>query len=156
MPARGRGAAPKPWAVGSVQLEKSLRGAGWPGQRQDNALGVEAGGRVFIGTVHSFSLTQIVMPYTKSAWLGLPDNFSVATQQEQRVALERAYRRTIGGPGNPQDSRFGMGRYRRSILNRNTERWRTLDPDLARLVEAYEEELRRVGVSTLTTCLCWQ
>ena len=35
-----------------------------------DALGVEPGGRVFVGTVHSFSLTQIVMPYAISAGLG--------------------------------------------------------------------------------------
>ncbi len=39
-----------------------------------------------------------------------------------------------------------MGRYRRSILNRNSEQWRTEDPQLAQLVEAYEEELRTRGV----------
>ena len=110
------------------------------------ALGVEAGGRVFVGTVHSFSLTQIVLPYAKSAGLGLPDGFTVATQREQRIALERAFRRTIGGPTNPQNWNFPMGRYRRSILNRNSEQWRTEDPQLAQLVEAYEEELRARGL----------
>lgn len=111
-----------------------------------DALGVEPGGRVFIGTVHSFSLTQIVMPYAKSAGLELPDNFEVATQQQRRLALERAFRRTIGGPDNPQTWDFRMGHYRRSILNRNTEQWRNQDPDLARLVEAFEAELRKVGL----------
>jgi DNA helicase-2/ATP-dependent DNA helicase PcrA len=96
--------------------------------------------------VHSFSLTQIVMPYAKSAGLGLPDNFKVATQQERRAALERAFNRTIGGSGNPQDWDFDMGRYRRSILNRNTRQWHTQDPDLARLVEAFEAELRAGGL----------
>ena len=113
-------------------------------QRLD-ALGIEPGGRVFIGTVHSFSLTQIVLPYAKAAGLGLPDEFGVATQQEQRGAMERAFRRTIGGPENPQNWNLRMGRYRRSILNRNTEQWRTEDPQLAQLVEAYEEELRGRG-----------
>ena len=63
------------------------------------ALSVEAGGRVFIGTVHSFSLTQIVLPYAKSANLGLPDPFRVATTRQQRAALEVGHRRAIGGPG---------------------------------------------------------
>src|SRR3546814_13114599 len=31
-----------------------------------DALGVDSGGRVFIGTVHSFSLTQILLPYARS------------------------------------------------------------------------------------------
>ncbi|WP_127599951.1 ATP-dependent helicase [Nitratireductor alexandrii] len=109
------------------------------------ALGVESGGRVFIGTMHSFSLTQIVMPYAKVAGLGLPDEFSVATRAERALALERAFNRTIAGPDNPQNWDFRMGNYRRSILNRESEEWRTRDPALARLVEAFEEELRALG-----------
>jgi DNA helicase-2/ATP-dependent DNA helicase PcrA len=115
------------------------------GQRLD-ALGIEPGGRVFIGTVHSFSLTQIVMPYAKSAGLGLPDDFRVATQQEQRRALNWAFDRAIGGPENPQSWRLGMDNYRRTILNRDSEEWRTQNPQLALLVEAYEGELRAQGL----------
>lgn len=110
------------------------------------ALGIESGGRVFIGTVHSFSLTQIILPYAKSAGLGLPDTFAVATQQQQRVALENAFRETIGGPDNPQSWRFRMDFYRRSILNRDSDQWRSQDPTLAGLVEAYEAELRTAGL----------
>ena len=113
-------------------------------QRLD-ALGIEPSSRVFIGTVHSFSLTQVILPYAKVAGLRLPDDFSVATQHEQRGALERAFKRTIGGPENPQNWNFRMGRYRRSILNRDSEQWRTEDPQLAQLVESYEEELRKQG-----------
>lgn len=65
-------------------------------------LGIQAGRRVFIGTVHSFSLTQIVIPYAKAANIDFPDSFRVATQAQQRVAIERAQQRTIGGPDNPQ------------------------------------------------------
>ena len=108
-------------------------------------LGIEPSGRVFIGTVHSFSLTQIILPYAKAAQMGLPDDFKVATSAERRLALERAYNRTIGGPHNPQDLDFPMGRHRRSILNRNSAEWRDRDPQLSQLVEAFEEELRRLG-----------
>lgn len=110
-------------------------------QRLDG-LGVEPGGRVFIGTVHSFSLTQILLPYAETAKLGLPNGFAVATQYEQRGALERAYRRVIGGHGNPQEANFGMGRYRRSFLDRSVPQWKTADAQTAQLVEAYEAELR--------------
>jgi superfamily I DNA/RNA helicase len=108
-------------------------------------LGVEADERLFVGTVHSFSLTEIVLPYAKTAQLGLPDDFKVATQRDQALALERAHKRIIGGPGNPQDTKFSMGRHRRSILNRQSEQWRTVDPQMSRLVEAYEDELRKMG-----------
>ncbi len=112
-------------------------------ERRLDALGVAPGGRVFIGTVHSFSLTQIVLPYATCAGLELPENFRVASLGEQRGALERAFDRVIGGPEDPHRFwRLRMDRYRRSILDRDSEQWRTQDPDTARLVEAYEEELR--------------
>lgn len=109
------------------------------------ALGVEAGSRAFIGTVHSFSLTQIILPYEKTAKMGLPEGFQVATRLEQALALERAFSRVIGGPGNPQDLNFPMGTYRRSILNRDSDQWRNTNARMARLVETYEEELRKLG-----------
>jgi DNA helicase-2/ATP-dependent DNA helicase PcrA len=114
-------------------------------QRLD-ALGIEPSNRVFIGTVHSFSLTQIIMPYAKPAGMGLPDTFSVATNRQQRTALENAYRSVIRGPENPQNRRFAMDRYRRTILNRNSAAWHNTDRELARLVEAYEAELRGHGL----------
>jgi superfamily I DNA/RNA helicase len=109
-------------------------------------LGVEAGRRIFIGTVHSFSLTQIVLPYAKTAKLGLPENFGVATVKQQRVALENAFKGVIGGPENPQNWNLPMNRHRRSILNRNSRAWREQDAQLSRLVEAYERELRSEGL----------
>jgi DNA helicase-2/ATP-dependent DNA helicase PcrA len=105
-------------------------------------LGVEPGGPVFIGTVHSFSLTQIVMPYARTAQLDLPKDFRVATAQEQRAALEDAHRAVIGGPENPQNWGLRMGNYRRGILNRNASEWHQNDPQLAALVESYEGHLR--------------
>ena len=55
-------------------------------------LGVEPGRRIFIGTVHSFSLTQIILPYARVARLGLPDDFHVATKSERGRALRAARR----------------------------------------------------------------
>ncbi|MEX8517167.1 MAG: ATP-dependent helicase [Leptothrix sp. (in: b-proteobacteria)] len=110
------------------------------------ALGVEPGGRVFIGTVHSFSLTQIVLPYAKVAGLGLPEGFGVATRVERQAALAETVARTVGGRGNPQDWDFRLGHHRRSILNRDSAEWRQTDPELSELAEAYENELRRRGL----------
>jgi DNA helicase-2/ATP-dependent DNA helicase PcrA len=109
-------------------------------------LGIEPGGRVFIGTVHSFSLTQIILPYAKTAKLGLPDEFRVATQQEQRTSLEDAFYEVIGGSENPQNWNLRMSNYRRSTLNRDVPEWLERDPQLAQLVEAYEARLRSRGV----------
>ncbi|CUX79880.1 DNA helicase-2 / ATP-dependent DNA helicase PcrA [Roseibaca calidilacus] len=115
-------------------------------QRLD-ALGIEPGGRVFIGTVHSFSLTQIILPYAKVAGMGLPGDFQVATLQEQRGALERAYDRVIARGEDPHRFwRLRMDRYRRSHLKRDTAAFREQDAKCAELVVAYEEELRRAGL----------
>lgn len=105
-------------------------------------LGIAPGGRVFIGTVHSFSLTQILLPYAKVAGLGLPDEFKVATRQQTRAALAAAHAQVIGGPENPQNWDMRLGRHRRRFLNRELPEWRTLNPELTELVEAYEAELR--------------
>lgn len=109
------------------------------------ALGVEAGKRVFIGTVHSFSLTQIIMPYAKVAGLGLPDDFSVATKGQRQSALESAYAEVVDDGGNPQKWEFRMSDYRKLFLDRSDKFWATQDPQLAHLVEAYERELRVLG-----------
>ena len=108
-----------------------------------NALGVIPGERVFIGTVHSFSLTQIVLPYAKVAGLGLADEFQVATLKEQRGALERAYDRLIGRGEDPHRTwRLRLDRYRRKHLDRNVAAFREEDPQTANLILAYEKELR--------------
>jgi superfamily I DNA/RNA helicase len=111
-----------------------------------DVLGIAPSNRVFIGTVHSFSLTQILLPYAKPAGLALPDPFAVASVQQQRDALERAFAKTVGGTENPQNWRLRMDRYRRAFLNRDQPQWRTQDETLAGLVEAYEAELRKLGL----------
>lgn len=111
-----------------------------------DALGIAPGGRVFIGTVHSFSLTQILLPYAKPAGLGLPDGFTVATLKQQRGALERAFNTVVGGSENPQHWRLRMDRYRRAFLDRSRPEWQTRDATLANLIERYEMELRQLGL----------
>nr|WP_321440365.1 ATP-dependent helicase [uncultured Hyphomonas sp.] len=115
-------------------------------QRLD-ALGVESGGRVFIGTVHSFSLTQIIMPYAKSARMGVPEDFKVATRDDQKAALERAYDQVIARGEDPHRFwQLRMDRYRRTHLDRASEEFLGTDRDTANLIEAYERELRARGL----------
>lgn len=109
-------------------------------------LGVGGRGRAFIGTVHSFALTQVILPYAKTANIHLPDPFRVATRAQQEAAFQRGFQRVIGGGGNLRGFRLRMDRYRRSILDRDSRRWREEDPQDARLVVAYEQELRRCGL----------
>jgi DNA helicase-2/ATP-dependent DNA helicase PcrA len=111
-----------------------------------HSLGIAPGGRVFIGTVHSFSLTQILLPYAKVAGLGLPDDFEVATRSQTRIALENAYTKVIKGPENPQTWEFRLNQHRRRFITRDVDAWETANPQLTKLVVAYEAELRQMGV----------
>jgi DNA helicase-2/ATP-dependent DNA helicase PcrA len=53
-----------------------------------SALGVEPGGRVFIGTVHSFSLTQIILPMPSRQSLASPTT-SAWRRKRSRDVLSR-------------------------------------------------------------------
>jgi DNA helicase-2/ATP-dependent DNA helicase PcrA len=105
-------------------------------------VGVEPSARVFIGTVHSFSLTQIVLPYAKAAKLGLPSAFRVATSSQRAAALEKAYYEVINERDKPSDLELPMSVHRRSILDRQSAAWEK-NAKMARLVEAYEANLRK-------------
>ena len=110
------------------------------------SLGVEPNERIFVGTVHSFSLTQIILPYAKTARMGLPDDFKVASLNDQRGAFERAYDQVIARGENPHTSwRQQFDRYRRTHLDRDGPEFLETDPTLAEFIIAYEEELRRAG-----------
>lgn len=117
-------------------------------EKRLSLLGVEPDDRLFIGTVHSFSLTQIILPYAKVATMGLPDPFKIATQQEQRSALERAYQYVIGRDEDPHRVwKLRVDSYRRTHLDRTADSiFHNEDPDCARLVLAYERELRARGL----------
>ena len=111
-----------------------------------DSLGVQRRNRVFIGTVHSFALTQIILPYARTAEINIAPDFRVATQSAQRAALQVAYDRVIARGEDPHRSwRLTMDRYRRSNLDRESVRWRA-DAETAELIEAYEGELRRQGL----------
>lgn len=109
-------------------------------------LGIDPGPRVFIGTVHAFSLTQIVLPYARPAGLDLPRDFKVATRTEWTSALGRASTKLFGHTNNLSDLHSEMGVHRRSILDRTSSEWREKNSRLSRLVETYEANLRAQGL----------
>ena len=116
----------------AIELETRLSG-----------LGITPDDRVFIGTVHSFALTQVIFPYARCVMPELGPNIRVASRSECRAAVEVAHRRVIGGNENPHDRwRFAEEKRRRDV-DRDHPVWREENPELAEFVEAYEAELRR-------------
>lgn len=104
--------------------------------------GVANSDRSFIGTVHSFALTQVITPYTRCIAQLLPDDFRVATSSECRAAVEAAYKSVFGDMGNSHDRwRFAEEKRRRDV-DRTLPAWKGKNPELATFIEAYEAELR--------------
>lgn len=115
----------------SIELEERLA-----------RLGIESSGRVFIGTVHGFALSQVLSPYARCVPEVLPADFRVATTQEARAAVEFAYEEVFGGWGDPH-SRWGFAaEKRRRDVDRRLPAWRERNPELADFIEAYERRLR--------------
>src|SRR5688572_2186371 len=66
-------------------------------------LGIEPNERVFIGTVHSFALAQVIYPYARCVLPELQAEFRVATQSECRDVVAIAYKEAIASNDNPHE-----------------------------------------------------
>ncbi|OSZ72094.1 helicase [Sphingomonas sp. IBVSS1] len=110
------------------------------------ALGIASDERAFIGTVHSFALTQVIVPYARCIPGLLPAEFRVASRTECRAAVEVAYAQVFNDQFDPHN-RWGFAEAkRRRDVDRTLPDWRGRNPDLADFIEAYEAELRRRGL----------
>lgn len=109
-------------------------------------LGVEPSQQVFIGTVHSFALAQVLSPYARCVLPGWPHQLRIANAQQQKQAVETAYRATINQGENPQERwRFATEKRKRDV-DRSRPDWMGRNPELARFIERYEAELRAQGL----------
>ena len=108
--------------------------------------GILSSDRSFIGTVHSFALTQVIAPYAHCIAGLLPVGFRVATRSECRSAVEAAYNIVFSDADNPHELWGFAEEKRRRDVDRSQHRWRGENPDLADFIEAYETELRRKGL----------
>lgn len=109
------------------------------------SLGIEKSDRVFIGTVHSFALTQIIYPYGRCVLPGWVNDLSVAPEDEIKEVIAIAHAKAIGGNDNPTNRwKFATEKRRRDI-DRSRPEWLGKNEELARFIEAYEVELRRRG-----------
>lgn len=106
-------------------------------------LGIEESARAFIGTVHSFCLREVVIPYAKLAGFDLPDPLKVAPPSEQERLFSEAVYAVIGDE-NPQYVRTPFDEFRRTVLDRTSAEW-TGNDRYAPLVAKYEQLLKNAG-----------
>lgn len=112
-------------------------------KRRLGKLGIEEGSRIFVGTVHSFCLREVLIPYTKLTGLDLPDPLKVAPPSEQDRLFRDAVIAVLGNE-NPQYVRTPFDEFRRTVLDRTSAEW-TGNDRYASLVAHYEQLLRDVG-----------
>ncbi|MFT0182992.1 ATP-dependent helicase [Pseudomonas benzopyrenica] len=105
--------------------------------------GVANSDRSFIGTVHSFALTQVIAPYARCIDQTISNGFNIATRGECRAAVEAAYNSIFGDMGDPHDRWRFAEEKRRTDVDRTLPAWREKNPELASFIEAYEAELRK-------------
>lgn len=113
-------------------------------RRRLQLVGVRPDRDVFVGTVHSFCMTQILRPFGSLVNPPIPMPFRIATDKEQDSCLRSA----IGGFGRNQDPswfRTEVDKYRRTRLDRDMPEWRE-DEELANIIEEYERQLRSQGL----------
>jgi DNA helicase-2/ATP-dependent DNA helicase PcrA len=114
-------------------------------RRRLQSLGVEENDRVFIGTIHSFSLKNIVAPFASTAGVEITQPIKIATQEEQREAFESAVARVLGASARTHQFRVPIDAYRRTHLDRRAADWNE-HADFAAVITEYETRLRRAGL----------
>ena len=110
-----------------------------------NRLGVEDGDRLVLSTVHSFCLTELVLPYAGMAGLHVPEPLVVAAPAQSRKLFADAYRSTLGGQA-PNWFRMASDRLRRTVLDRDSDEWRGWSGRETTVIEAYEALLLDNGL----------
>jgi DNA helicase-2/ATP-dependent DNA helicase PcrA len=112
-------------------------------KRRLGKLGIDEGSRAFIGTVHSFCLREVVLPYAKMGGANLPYPVRVAPPGEQKHLFAEAVRAVLGN-GISQQLRTHFDEFRRTVLDRNSAEWARND-QYASLVAKYERLLADAG-----------
>jgi superfamily I DNA/RNA helicase len=107
-------------------------------------LGVGDDNRLRLATVHSFCLTELVLPYARMAGMALPDPVVVASPAQSRKLFEQAYLQTLRGAA-PKWFRTECDKLRRTIVDRESNEWKTWDSRETAVVEAYETLLLERG-----------
>ncbi len=110
------------------------------------ALGIEEARNVFIGTVHSFCFTKIVLPFGHLSALGLLPDSAVATDDQRAELFAAALKAAVSADENPAHWRVRFDCYRRTYPDQDSREFLETDEQLAALVRNYEAALRAANL----------
>ena len=103
-------------------------------------LGLADDDRLLISTVHSFCLTELVLPYARLAGVRVPDPLVVASPSQSTDFFRKAYAKVHGGQP-PKWYRTEFDKLRRTVLNRGGKQWKEWPLKETKVVETYEDIL---------------
>jgi superfamily I DNA/RNA helicase len=114
-------------------------------RRRLRKLGVADDARLLLNTVHSYCLTELVLPYAKLAGIKVPEPIGVASARQSKKLFQEAYSKVLGGTC-PSWFRLECDKLRRSILERGTKEWASWNQRETAVVGAYERLLLANGL----------
>lgn len=114
-------------------------------RRRLDRLGVHSSDNAYVGTVHSFCLHEVVLPFARLAGIELSNPLRIAVGSDQDRLFADAVAAEMGGDERPSNWRTSVDAYRRTHLDRGGQDWQE-DPRLASLLDRYEGLLRDEGM----------
>ena len=114
-------------------------------RRRLSKLEVDDGARLLISTVHSFALTELVLPFAKLVKVSLPNPFAVASPAQSNKLFSAAYQKVVGRP--PQRYyRTDLDKLRRQVPDKTSIAWQNSNAQQTAIIESYEELLLKNGL----------
>ena len=110
-----------------------------------NALGVDDRSRILVSTIHSFALTEIVMPYAAMAGVAVPNPIAVAAPSKSEALFKQAYQ-TVKGVPPGKWYRMSLDRLRRTVPDKNSAEWKASSAQQTAIAEEYERLLLDDGL----------
>ena len=110
-----------------------------------NSLGVDDRARILVSTIHSFALTEIVMPYASMAGIAVPSPIVVAPPSPSLALCKTAYQNITGTrPG--KWFRTSLDKLRRTVPDKTSDEWKASNARQTAIIEEYERLLLDKGL----------
>lgn len=115
-------------------------------ERRLARLAVTTDRRTFVGTVHSFCFQHVVVPFAQLGGLKIANPIRVATDSEKARCFAEALGKVVSVDEKPRNWELRCSTYRRKYLDRDHPSWLEKDEQAARVIEEFENTLRKRGL----------
>lgn len=109
-----------------------------------SALGIRSSNNLYIGTVHSFCHSKIIVPFAKLAGLTLPAPLSLANTEFQEQTFRKVLLEISGTTDRWMNHMKDMNLHRVTCIDRDSDKWQKAI-FLSSLATSYETSLRESG-----------